>query len=350
MDDTTTIKGRLTAIAVGLVLLLVASEAILRLTMPHWREYFSGRFLEVIAVPDHGLVTMGRPGFDGYFAQNNGDFRVRIHINRFGLRNPEPIEKADGRIWVVGDSMTFGWGVEDDEIYTSVIERMLGARTYNVASPATDVCGYQALIARMPRHTRPKAVIVGLVLENDIKVYDCRKAAALVAGRPKPSGTSTNFELRRFLFKHTALYNFFAVSLKRVAFMRDGLTALGLIAKGHEYRRPMDLADIMPAVERTAAELTNLVAMLPPGTPMAVLIAPGRFEIRDGDPFYRELRLATATALVSRGIAVIDPFDAFKQIGFAPTHFAYDGHWSALGHELAARAVAAWLRTQGADK
>jgi len=49
------------------------------------------------------------------------------------------------------------------------------------------------------------------------------------------------------------------------------------------------------------------------------------------------------TVLASRGIAVIDPYDRFVAAGFGPTHFAHDGHWSALGHRLAGEAAALWL-------
>ncbi|MBI1986249.1 MAG: hypothetical protein HYS64_06160, partial [Rhodospirillales bacterium] len=78
IPESPTVKGRLIALALGLVLLVVTSEAILRFAMPHWREFFSGWFMSTVQVPDHGTVTTGRPGFDGHFAQNNGDFRVRI--------------------------------------------------------------------------------------------------------------------------------------------------------------------------------------------------------------------------------------------------------------------------------
>lgn len=340
MSETPTLKGRLIAVVVGVVLLVVASEVILRFAMPHWREFYSGWFMRVVAVPDHGTVTTGRPGFDGHFAQNNGDFRVRVRINEFGLRNPELPAAADGRVWFVGDSMTFGWGVEANEIYSSVAGRLAETPTYNVASPGTDVCGYQALVARMPREVQPKAVVVGLILENDIHAYDCRKAAAARPTADADGGAG----FRRFLIKHTATYNFLSVSLKRVAFVREALTALGLIAEGHAYRRPPAAEEMNDAVQRTAAELANLKAMLPPGTPMAVLIAPGRFEVRDGNAAYRDLRLAAANAIADRGIAVIDPFDDFRRTGFGPTHFAHDGHWSRLGHRVAGDVVAGWLK------
>lgn len=342
-----TAKGIVIALAVGCVLTVFAAEGILRLVMPHWRDFYSGRFMRVIDVPGYGRVSTGLPGFDGHFAQNNGDFRVRILINDFGLRNPDPVGKAEGRIWFVGDSMTFGWGVEADEIYSAVAGRFLDQAVYSVASPGTNVCGYQALVARMPESARPRAVIIGLILENDISRYDCKAAAENI----RPAGVSGNSKkmfstiaFKRFLTRNTALYNFFAVALKRVGFLRRAMVSIGLIEKSHAYKQALTDSQIESAAERTAAELETIRSMLPPDTPFAILIAPTRFEIRDGDPYSRTLRQALTTALTKRDISIIDPFDAFKAAGFGPTHFAHDGHWSVLGHKIAGRAVAGWVQ------
>lgn len=343
-----TLSGLLIALAVGMAILLVLSEVVLRFAMPDWRDFYSGRFMRQTVVPGHGVLSTGRPGFDGYFAQNNGDFRVRITVNAFGLRNGEPVTAADGRIWIVGDSMAFGWGVEHDERYSSVIERALGAPTYNVASPGADVCGYQALVARMPENLKPRAVIVGLILENDIAPYDCR-ATARRQEEETSSGIDEGVKLDSWIqvkiamIRYSALYNFLTVALKRIDIVREALTAIGIIRRGHAYRRAIEDDALDRVIGRTADELAALRAMLPRDTPFAVFITPGRFEIKDGDAFYRRLRLETGEALEARGLAVIDPFEGFVAAGFGPTHFAHDGHWSPLGHRVAGMAIAEWL-------
>ena len=345
-----TLLGMVVAIAIGFVLLGFAAEGILRVAMPHWQEFYSGRFMRVIPVLGHGLVTTGRPGFDGYFSQNNGDFRVRLQINEFGLRNPDPVGKAEGRIWFIGDSMGFGWGVEQDEMYSSVAGTLLGAATYNVASPGTDVCGYQALLARTLRHASPRAVVVGLILENDIGDYDCRaEAQTSPAGVVQPgseiSVTSIK-EVKVFLTQNSALYNFFAVSLKRVDFINEALISIGLVAKGHTYKPANTKNAFYKVINRTAGELLNVKAQLPVHIPFAVLIAPARFEIRDGDPSFKKTRQAMVRELTGLGISVIDPIKEFLDARFQPTHFSHDGHWSPLGHKIAAQAAADWLRRQ----
>ena len=125
MNERPTAKGRVLALVIGCVLIVFAAEGILRIAMPHWQEFYSGRFMRVIRVPDHGWVYTGRPGFDDYFSQNNGDFRVRLQINDFGLRNPDAVDKAGGRVWFIGDSMAFGWGVEQKKMYSIIRENYL---------------------------------------------------------------------------------------------------------------------------------------------------------------------------------------------------------------------------------
>jgi hypothetical protein len=338
-------KGRLIALGIGLFILLIAAEVILRIAMPHWREFYSGWFMRAINIPSYGLISTGEPGFDGYFAQNNGDFRVHIKINDFGLRSNEPVEKADGRIWVVGDSMTFGWGVEENEIYSSVLAKHLQQETFNIASPGTDICGYQALLSRMPDNLTPRAVVMGLILENDIGEYNCdkraaRQAAAFKAENSKKSGAVSVMSIKRQLTENLALYNFMAVSLKRVNIIREVLTAIKVIKPTDNYKNPIFGNDFDKVVDNSVAKIVKFQKMLPKGTPFLVVIAPGRFELRNGDPLYARLRKAIGLVLGKHEIVAVDPFDSFRKVGYGPTHFAHDGHWTVLGHQLAGEAVA----------
>jgi hypothetical protein len=354
-----TVKGILLAVVISLVVGIGLSEVLLRIVTPNWKEFSSARFMTRVAVPGHKSVVAGLPSFDGYFAQNNGDFRVRFRLNAFGHRNPEPVAAANGQIWVIGDSMAFGWGVERDEMYSEILEKRLGGPVYNLASPGTDICGYQAMVARMPKTIKPRSVVVGLILENDLRIYDCPIEAAAEARAkttttdrqprdPDDSDSSGSgfslLEIKQFATRNFALYNFFAVSLKRVAAVQDFLVGLNIISKPHAVNRRVAPDQVKALAISAGDELVRLKAMLPDGTPFHVLIAPTRFEIRDDTALYRNLRLAVTQTLRDRGIFPIDPFPAFKAAGFAPSHFQHDGHWSALGHRIAAEAITGRLK------
>ena len=343
-----TFKGIFIAILVSIVTGLGLSEALIRVAMPDWREFYSGRFMQSVAVPDHSPVITGRPGFDGYFAQNNGDFRVKISLNRQGHRNAEPAESADGQIWVIGDSMTFGWGVERAEMYSNVLENILSIPVYNLASPGTDICGYQSMVARMPQNTRPHAVILGLVLENDVRQYDCQAEAKNsrtgVGEEPKGGPGVSLVKAKQFATRNSALYNFFAVSLKRVAFVQEFLVNLGFLKKPHSVNLNIASETLANLAASTAKEVIRLKSMLPVKTPFTVLVIPTRFEIRDGTPIFVELRRVVIRELFQNNIPVVDPLSTFKAAGFGRTHFKHDGHWSALGHKIAAEELAGRLK------
>lgn len=337
-------KGNLIALALSLVFVVFCGEIILRLVMPHWREFHSGWFMRLVDVPGYGQVTTGVPGFDGHFAQNNGDFRVHIKINEFGLRNRESVKNSDNRLWVVGDSMTFGWGVEEDEMYSSIIEKTLNDKTYNIASPGTNICGYQTLLARMPTEVEPRAVVMGLVLENDITDEMCEENVK------KKSVVENNFnstkflkEIKKYLTKYTAFYNFLAVSLKRVNVIEEMLVRIGLVQNASHYKNPIVGNSLEGAVAQSINEIDRFRKMLKDGTPFLVVIVPGRFELFANDPTYARLRKTIKGSLANYGIPFVDPYDAFSQAGYGPTHFAHDGHWTALGHRLAGEAAAARL-------
>jgi hypothetical protein len=347
-----TLPGVVLSLFIGTVALVIFAEIAVRLTMPNWHEFHSGRFMGtgLTKVPGFPSVLLARKDYDGYFAQNNGDFRVRIRTNDFNLRDDEPLAAADGRIWIIGDSMAFGWGVERNETYTQVIGDTLGIPTYNIASPGTDVCGYQALWGRMPSTVRPRAVVMGLILENDMEMYDCAEQARL-ANEPSPSapppswwtfGNWTEFKWR--LTGVSALYNFLAVTVKRMGVVEEALVEMGLLAREHVEEDRFSAARMDAVVESTANAVADMRKLVPHDVPFVVLIAPARFEIRDGSPFFHELRLKTVAALKQRGIDVVDPFAEFAAAGFAPTHFAHDGHWSKVGHAVAGKAIAQWFR------
>ena len=337
-------KGRLIALAIGLFLLLGISEIAVRIIFPQWSEFYSGRFLTVETVPGFGRVAIGRSGFDGYFSQNNGDFRSHIKINAHGLRNDQPVESANNSIWVIGDSMAFGWGVDDSEMYSSVLGKLSSRASYNVASPGTNVCGYQALSARMPQDVRPSAVVVGLILENDLRVYDCAKEANAVVSEPQSNLNLSSLKVS--MTNHSAMYNFFAVSVKRINILREALIWTGLISKSHAYRNQLSDRDVDAVISSTVDELNNLRAMFPSNIPFVVLIAPSRFEIAHNDEQFIQIREKMIATLTSRGIAFVDPSMAFRDVGFAATHFTHDGHWSAPGHYLAAEHIAEWFKKQ----
>ena len=104
--------------------------------------------------------------------------QIKIEINSLGWRDREiPIQKQEGtfRIVVVGDSITFGWGVELEETYVKQLEAILRLKTpdknYEIINMGIEGIGlYDALqiLKRYGLKFRPDLVLLGFYL-NDAK-------------------------------------------------------------------------------------------------------------------------------------------------------------------------------------
>ena len=104
---------------------------------------------------DPELLWAPRPGF-------RGEFRGQpVTINSQGLRGPEvAVPKPAGRrrIACFGDSITFGYGVADEETYAAVLGRLLGGQGVDVVDAGvTGYTTYQVL--RLLRRVEPSLQI-----------------------------------------------------------------------------------------------------------------------------------------------------------------------------------------------
>lgn len=107
------------------------------------------------------------------------DFDTQVSINSLGLRGAErSFSKGKNvkRILVLGDSMTYGFGVENNETYSAVLENLLNKydtdQEYEVWN-AGFTSGYSPdtfylYLREKGVNFNPGVVIVGLFVENDI--------------------------------------------------------------------------------------------------------------------------------------------------------------------------------------
>lgn len=107
------------------------------------------------------------------------EFSVRIRTNSLGLRESRELEsKRAGalRIAAVGDSFTYGWGVDDTQAYPFRLRGILkgsnGADVdvVNVSKPGDDLVGYLRLLRYHAVPLKPDVVVVGFLPANDCPV------------------------------------------------------------------------------------------------------------------------------------------------------------------------------------
>lgn len=152
-----------------------------------------------------GEVTGLIPNLRGRFISS--EFNVSIQLNNAGFRDQTFTENktlSATRICILGDSFTFGYGVEAEETYGAQLEKKLRGRGYeievdNLGVPATATGFQYGLFQNLPS-PQPDIVILGLLatyadktgndLIGNLEFAESR-AQALAAGNGESSAAQT---------------------------------------------------------------------------------------------------------------------------------------------------------------
>ncbi len=264
-----------------------------------------------------------------------GDYDVAVAFNKFGFRDRHDL--ATGTVddlYVVGDSFSFGWGVEAAERYSNVLEQLSGIRTFNISIPG-DFDEY----ARLLRYAKEqgadiRSIIVGICMENDLHLYGAAPAETAAKEKPGNRGSSLSF-VKEQLTSHSALYKLTASLVHRIPAARAAAIRVGLIAD-IEKSVPDEAFD--PAV--IAASVEKLQSVIAPYRATLLIIPSRALWIGDGKAAAARYHDSFTAALRQRGYAVVDMRARFEAGGEPMQyHFKNDGHWTAKAHALAAEAI-----------
>jgi len=152
-------KSSLRRLGLGLLVTILCGEVAVR-------SFDLGRTLQFET--DTEVYWRFRPLQSGY-VWGGGD-RVRsplIHLNADGIRDSDRLKGDADRLAIlaVGDSYTFGWGVEESEGFVDVLEGRLGSpvRVVNAGVPAYGVFQMVAAARRLLPVVRPQIVLLTIV-------------------------------------------------------------------------------------------------------------------------------------------------------------------------------------------
>lgn len=266
------------------------------------------------------------------------DYDLNIHFNQYGFRDNRDVRTASEADWfAVGDSMTFGWGVEDNQRFSSVLEQKLAAsgsaaRVFNIAVP-DNIIGYQRLVRYAEDcGGRVNHLIVGVCMENDLSDYTDGKSAWDLQPNPARRQTFGKEKIRGWL-RRSALYNAISFGLQRSPPVRRFFEKIGLSRDVVQLSGKNEWNEA--ALRSSRDELVKLVR----GRHALVLIIPAR-RLWQGDNIEVEQRVHDTFIGLLReaNLQVVDLRPAQEKTGKPLSHyFTTDPHWNARGHALAAQ-------------
>ncbi len=115
---------------------------------------------------DEELGFTVRPDLKVYF--NTEEFRTLVTTNSMGFRDDEASMK-DPAILILGDSLAFGWGVEDDEVCEKALEEMSGLKVLNMSVPGYGTFQEFLLLRRWEKtHDISGKTVLFLLYPNDL--------------------------------------------------------------------------------------------------------------------------------------------------------------------------------------
>lgn len=379
---------RLLLAGASLVLGALALEGLARVVVWNWT-----REPDVVRHPfaqfDAELGWSKPPGARGILRRP--EYRVPLAINSLGLRGPEiPLDKpADTlRVLLVGDSFTEGYTVPEEQTLRSRLEVDLGrvrSRPVQVVNGGTAGWGTDQEVLfyeKTGRRFAPDLVVLlfyynDLYRDGDLRIqpwFDLDEAGALVLrNSPVPAhrefyraepfsvkpykGSIALALLQPRLDSHPRI----AAALSRVGLAEPPSGVQEIPEELHPFGRQRP-RQVRAHWDRLRALLSRLRAGVEQdGARFAVFYVPARFEIDDmAWSLTRDLyglnaqwdrnRVADEFGRIATelGIPIVDPRAAFRSREAAgePTYFPQDGHWTAVGNEVAGRELMRILSAQ----
>jgi lysophospholipase L1-like esterase len=346
------ILNRVFLTAASLVIMLILMELIIRL-MPYKYNYKAdSHFYEPIHRYSNAREVMYELVPNSGFEDSNNLWHVPIHINSYGFRYRDfTLEKArdDIRVLVLGDSVTFGPGVEENKTYTLLLEQMLKKRNetrqYEIINTA--VVGYSPIqeayfLKARGLEFKPDVIFIGFCMQKDF--YAPRVMGMTtengaidtisVSETPTPYAISENV-FTRYLMENFEFYRFLNTKLD-IIFGKYGFVPEDYYSEGEmQTYKAFDMID----------EMTM--------SPIVVIGLPFDVEAYGENAKMRKIRKLNlnrkllSELSVEHGFYYIDLTHKFYSNNQSLGYLWQDGlHFSREGHSVAAKAIFEYLNAE----
>jgi lysophospholipase L1-like esterase len=287
---------------------------------------------------------------------NHRDFSVEVLINSHGFRDGEySIERtAKKRMFVLGDSFGWGFGVEQQERFSEIIEN--AHDDWEVINASVSGYGTDQLYLSLKRQGlkfKPDAVML-LFYENDFEnniapvqywhskpVFTFEDRELQLHNVPVPKQTISQ-RLEQFLVGRTYLGRTFyrAIGYPKKylkSYLKNGLEFFGARISNSSSPlsdRLQSNNDNGGSGQKKMIEVTKQLII----SMNDLCKREGSVLILVSIPMETEKREVLQSVAEAQGIPILFLDETFEA-ATTPTTFAHDAHWNAEGHKLAAGAI-----------
>ena len=283
--------------------------------------------------------NLGKPNTRLRQIKNTGDFNVEVRFNKYGFRDDRDLAQSSlDDFFVVGDSISFGWGVEETDRVSEQLEKITGLKMFNISIPG-NLDEMEKLINWAEKNgAKIGNLIIFFGTEVRLQNYDAP---------PRPPGTQNRSTYQWFrllkaqLMSKSALYFLFTSFVHRSPVLKNMAIEAGLIDPNLE---GFPIHAFNPQViESTARRLARfarrnyrrlVIVVLPQRT---LWVGPSQ---KTEDKIWKTL----VGRLRELNLDVVDMRPYFEAGGNPFQYFfKNDGHWNPAGHAMTGRAVARHL-------
>ena len=321
-------------LSISILLSAVLGEGLIRLILPLYDPIGMVSF----HLNEEGLPLGAKNSVTRQW-KNTGDFNVMIRINSYGFRDGKDIQfsSADD-FFVVGDSFSFGWGVEEEKRYSNLLEAALGTRVYNIATGSANMRTYENLIRyAIENGATIRNLIIGVCMENDILDYDHSSSPPSYRTKNRSEKVKS---LKSWLMGHSALYNLTASLIHQNEMLKKVATRTGFVIENYDGMNQSIFNEA--ALSSSARKLLELTR---PYNSFIVIIPSRGLWVGNNRKTERIVHEEFVRRLTALGLNVIDLRSPFEESGNPlQYHFKNDGHWNERGHLLAAQIIAKSIR------
>jgi hypothetical protein len=303
------------------------------------------------------------------FTWTERDFSVQVRTNSYGLREDFEVKLEDVEIAVFGDSFTFGHGVNVEQRYSNIINTKI-SKNSNLLVNFSYKNGFQPehyeFYLRSNPELRPKTIIVGLYLGNDLgsdvleTQYDSNEnilkipyrrifSEGQIANNPSAFRFPLNFLADNSFFSELFLKvvgkTKFRANLFKAGF--EGPNSLNSVAleKGNLDLFENPAAKSLLRIDKYANSI---------GSDLLVLVIPQNYFFGSSNPHLSPLLQKNIPELIagrnllsslmdfcaSTKLKCLDPSNNLDETSY----FKNDGHWTSIGHRQIAEFVFKYLQ------